>query len=320
MNKHFLASANTCQGFKNKFNNINTSNNGFTFILKGGPGTGKSTIMKRFGKRYEDKGYNVEYFYCSSDPESLDGVFVPKKKISIVDGTAPHITEATMVGIKEKIINVGEFIKPSIKKYKKTIEENLQKKSMCFKLAYGYLNCVSALIKCEEIENEKQKRTPPFNFKEIVSLLPQNNKGKKRELFCSYVSSKGLKYLYHKNRYKEVIPLKGNYFENTKILSDIEKSLEENNYNFICFKSILNPDLNEAIFVENTQTLVLSFNPKNDYFENFKNKNTIKKLLCIAGKNIEKAKYYHKKVEKYYIENMDFNALSNYTKSVEKYL
>ena len=121
MNKHFLASANTCKGFKNNFNSINISSNGFTYILKGGPGTGKSTIMKRFGKSYEDKGYDVEYFYCSSDPESLDGVFIPKKNISIVDGTAPHITEATVPGIKEKIINVGAFIKPSIKKHKKTI-------------------------------------------------------------------------------------------------------------------------------------------------------------------------------------------------------
>ncbi|MBQ9792209.1 MAG: hypothetical protein IJW32_00480 [Clostridia bacterium] len=314
MNKHFLASANTCKGFKNNFNSINISSNGFTYILKGGPGTGKSTIMKRFGKSYEDKGYDVEYFYCSSDPESLDGVFIPKKNISIVDGTAPHITEATVPGIKEKIINVGAFIKPSIKKHKKTIEENLQKKSMCFKLAYSYLNAVSSLIKCEEIENEKQKRRPPFNFKEVVSLLPQKKKGKKRTLFCSFVSSKGLKHIYHKNRYKEVIPLKGNYFENTKILSDIEKGLEENNYNFICFKSILNPELNEAIFLESTQTLVLSFNPKSDFFENFKNKNTIKNLLCLAGKYIEKAKYYHKKVEKYYIENMDFDALSSFIK------
>ena len=133
-------------------------------------------------------------------------------------------------------------------------------------------------------------------------------------MFCSFVSSKGLKHIYHKNRYKEVIPLKGNYFENTKILSDIEKGLEENNYNFICFKSILNPELNEAIFLESTQTLVLSFNPKSDFFENFKNKNTIKNLLCLAGKYIEKAKYYHKKVEKYYIENMDFDALSSFIK------
>ena len=70
----YLASANTSLGFKNCFNSINTTKNAFTYILKGGPGTGKSTLMKKIGKYFEDKGLFVEYFYCSSDANSLDGV------------------------------------------------------------------------------------------------------------------------------------------------------------------------------------------------------------------------------------------------------
>ena len=150
MEKHFLASANSCDGFKNCFSSISPFSNGFTYILKGGPGTGKSTIIKRFAKNYLKKGYSVEYFYCSSDPKSLDGVRIKEKNISIVDGTAPHITEATMPEIKEKIINVGAFISPEIKKYKKVIELNLSKKQKCFDLAYCYLRAIKGLIEVEK--------------------------------------------------------------------------------------------------------------------------------------------------------------------------
>ena len=59
MEKHFLASANSCNGFINFFNNINPNKNGFTYILKGGPGTGKSTIMKNIAKTYKKRGYDI---------------------------------------------------------------------------------------------------------------------------------------------------------------------------------------------------------------------------------------------------------------------
>ena len=203
MNKHFLASANTGLGFKNHFNFINISKTGFTYILKGGPGTGKSTIMKNLGLKFESKGFDVEYFYCSSDPESLDGIFVPKKNISFVDGTAPHTTDPTIPGIKEKILNVGNFISSNIKKHRHTIESNLKKKSVCFEVAYNYLNAVYYLIKCEELDFKKHNKQLT-NLKDFVSILPQKNKGNHRILFASFICSKGLKQIYHKNRYKKV--------------------------------------------------------------------------------------------------------------------
>ena len=61
------------------------------FILKGGPGCGKSTLMRRVGTALEDKGLQVEYIQCSGDPDSLDGIVAPALKIAIVDGTAPHV-------------------------------------------------------------------------------------------------------------------------------------------------------------------------------------------------------------------------------------
>ena len=59
-------------------------------ILKGGPGCGKSSLMRRVAKAVEGRGLDVEYIQCSGDPDSLDAVVFPALKTAIVDGTAPH--------------------------------------------------------------------------------------------------------------------------------------------------------------------------------------------------------------------------------------
>ena len=61
------------------------------YILKGGPGCGKSTLMRRIGAWAEESGLETEYIICSGDPGSLDAVLLPKLGVAIVDGTAPHV-------------------------------------------------------------------------------------------------------------------------------------------------------------------------------------------------------------------------------------
>jgi len=77
-------------------------------ILKGGPGCGKSSFMRRVGQHLEKAGLSAEYILCSSDPESLDGVIFPTLKAAIVDGTSPHVTEAKFPAAIERYVNLGE--------------------------------------------------------------------------------------------------------------------------------------------------------------------------------------------------------------------
>lgn len=60
------------------------------YILKGGPGCGKSTLMRMVGKELEGAGVRGEYILCSGDPDSLDGVVFPELGVALVDGTAPQ--------------------------------------------------------------------------------------------------------------------------------------------------------------------------------------------------------------------------------------
>ena len=61
------------------------------YILKGGPGCGKSTLMRKIGAWAEESGLETEYVLCSGDPDSLDAVLLPQSGVAIVDGTAPHV-------------------------------------------------------------------------------------------------------------------------------------------------------------------------------------------------------------------------------------
>jgi hypothetical protein len=106
--KHYYAGGNTCLGFYSLYEEVFRGLDRL-YILKGGPGTGKSTFMRKIGEVLSDQGLDVEYYHCSSDNESIDGVIASAIKLGFVDGTAPHIVDPKYPGVTEHIINLGEF-------------------------------------------------------------------------------------------------------------------------------------------------------------------------------------------------------------------
>ena len=50
------------------------------YIIKSGPGSGKSTLMRRVGRHAQAAGLDTEEVLCSGDPDSLDAVVVPQLK------------------------------------------------------------------------------------------------------------------------------------------------------------------------------------------------------------------------------------------------
>ncbi len=308
MEKHFyLGSANTCYGFKNCFDNICPK--GFTYILKGGPGTGKSTFMKKIGEYFEKKGEDVEYFYCSSDIDSLDGVRIVGKNIAVVDGTAPHVTEAKIPAVTEKIVNLGDYIGETVKSHKTHIEKLLKKKQLCFDIAYDYLKCAGDLFQIEKKLSEK------YDFdKELKGLLalfsPQKNEKAKveRGLFLSYVSRDGIGYLKDKNNFKRVITVPNlDYINSTNLLKELSKWLKEFNLSHICFYSMFEEGRIDSIFVPKSNCLIMSEFSSST----LKNFNQINSLVKQAGRMVSKAKFYHKKVENFYVKSMNFDGLNN---------
>ena len=95
--KTYFAGANSGVGFVNLFGDFyEESSLDRLYIIKGGPGTGKSTFMRILAERAADAGAGAEYFLCGSDPSSLDAVVLSGggKRIAVIDGTSPHAYDA----------------------------------------------------------------------------------------------------------------------------------------------------------------------------------------------------------------------------------
>ena len=139
--KHYFAAANTGNGFISFFSEIfNPVGLKKIYILKGGPGVGKSTLMKKAARAAEKKGFSPVYLHCSSDPASLDGVLIPETGKAILDGTAPHVVDPRFAGAREIIVNLGEaWDIAALEKSDGQIIDLCERKSACFRTAYRLL-------------------------------------------------------------------------------------------------------------------------------------------------------------------------------------
>lgn len=107
---YMFLTANSADGFLNKFQSFTKDKDGwYTYIIKGGPGTGKSSFMKKVAKIALTKNEDTVLCPCSSDTDSLDAVILNNRKIMIVDGTAPHTVDPIYAGVSDEILNFGEF-------------------------------------------------------------------------------------------------------------------------------------------------------------------------------------------------------------------
>ncbi len=106
----FFMGANTPLGFYSLFDGLYDAHEGWrAYVIKGGPGTGKSTLMKKIAAEADARGLYCERIYCSSDPHSLDAVILPGLKIAVADGTPPHAIEPRYPGVCETIVDLGAF-------------------------------------------------------------------------------------------------------------------------------------------------------------------------------------------------------------------
>jgi len=103
----FFMGANTPQGFYSLFGELDRVGADTVMVIKGGPGCGKSSLMKKTADAFEGAGRPCERIYCSSDVNSLDAVILPDVPAYIVDGTAPHTVEPPTPGAVGRIVDMG---------------------------------------------------------------------------------------------------------------------------------------------------------------------------------------------------------------------
>lgn len=146
----FFLGANTPGGFRSFFDELYYPEEGWKlFIIKGGPGTGKSTLMKRIAAEADKRGYYCERIFCSSDPASLDAVIIPRLKISIADGTPPHTLEPKYPGVSETIVDLSEF--RDDEKLRENSEEIIKLTKLC---SGEHKKCIGFLAAAKSIDTD----------------------------------------------------------------------------------------------------------------------------------------------------------------------
>ena len=82
--RHYFIEAFTPYGYTSLLPELLKHKN-HTYVLTGGLGTGKSTMIKLTGIQLIDRGYDVDYIRSAREPDSVAGLLLPKHKICLLD-------------------------------------------------------------------------------------------------------------------------------------------------------------------------------------------------------------------------------------------
>ncbi|MBE6032830.1 MAG: hypothetical protein E7224_06515, partial [Clostridiales bacterium] len=198
--RHYFPGGNTPKGFFSYYDQILSQEEAHKiFCIKGGPGTGKSTFMKKLGQEFQTEGETVDYLHCSSDPDSLDGILLREKKVAVIDATAPHTMDPKHPGAVDGIINLGDFWEESrIRIHREEIRRSGEKISDLFQRAYDYLASAGSMRKCFlALEDERIQRDSLYKVaatiinEELTHKELSSTPGKVRRLFAAAITPKG---------------------------------------------------------------------------------------------------------------------------------
>ena len=352
--RHMFPGGNTSKGFFSFYDYVLPQERAERiFILKGGPGVGKSTFMRKIAETLYSEGCDIEYMHCSSDPSSLDGVVFPNKGIAIIDGTAPHIVDPKNPGAVDEIINLGRFWNDEgiIKNRDKILKTNMEISAL-FQRAYRYLQAGYSLYRDNEIIYSQAMEHGKANvaISELIDSIfagidVSEVEGKQRHLFASAITPEGLvSYLSSLLTTDDIVVIEGKPGTGTERLLErvrsaaVERGLYTESYycalNPQKLEHLVIPELDlsittssEAHNVDVDPTVKIDFNSfldhsiirKHSEEINF-NQNGFEMLLDRAIETIKKAKKKHDELEGFYVPNMNFEEIQRFQEDILKRL
>ena len=165
--RRYFLGANTGKGFVSVYADFCRPDSGnFLYVIKGGPGCGKSSFMKIIGKAAEEAGLDVEYVLCSADPDSLDGVLVPAWHTGYVDGTSPHVLDVALPAASGAYLDLGQFYDVSaLRPKRETLSGLTEKYRAQYAIAYR------ALAEAKRLHDELEALyNPHVDFDGVYAL------------------------------------------------------------------------------------------------------------------------------------------------------
>lgn len=193
MSDIYFPGANTGCGFFSRFSGIIPhGEQNYTYVLKGGPGVGKNTLMRTVADRARKKGMTVEEFRCASDPKSFDAVRILDIKTVLLDGTAPHSIDPVVPGIEDEIIDLGHFKnKKEFSKQKNELDKLFCENKKCYRKAYSLLGA-ARLLKEEAFSAAKDALDTEKLRGFLAPIIKNATSGAARELFAASATPCGV--------------------------------------------------------------------------------------------------------------------------------
>jgi len=260
----YFAAANSYDGFKSYFDLC------FTpllfdriYIIKGGPGTGKSSLMRRVLLECEKYSNSTESIFCSSDVNSLDGIILRGKSgsVALVDGTAPHIVEPHLPGVCEVIINLGEYFNLSyLKDNRDRIKSLNDKKNMYYRLAYNELALSSVFgrnIRAEFSKHFDYSKAKAL-ANELVKDMYSEADGKSQTRLISAFGKDGkIRLSTLEQCSARIYSLKGNTLCAEIFLQILASKIKKTSCNFYLFPNCLDTTVLDAIYLPDISSAVI---------------------------------------------------------------
>lgn len=194
MNATYFPGANTGLGFVNRFDGIVPpwAKPHYTYVLKGGPGVGKSTLMRKVAARAAAKGYTVEEFRCASDPDSFDAVRVAELRVVLLDGTAPHSIDPVIPGACDEVIDLGHFLRhEEFMREADRLRARFAANKTHYARAYACLAAARALT-VQATDAAAAALDMPAVRKALAPLFAGETVGESRRLFAASATPRGV--------------------------------------------------------------------------------------------------------------------------------
>ncbi len=319
-------------------------------ILKGGPGTGKSTLMKRIADKLEKRGYYVERGFCSADPQSLDIVLVPEINFSVVDGTSPHTMDPTLPGVTEHIVDLSvawdkNYLKGHIDEIGELTQSNKQqhKKTADYLMLASAIETQNVLLCTDCVDKEKLQRYIKRLKARIVPERADYKPGRVHKRFLSAVTPDGVDVRYDSvvALAEKIVTIEDEYGVVAPYIAEkISDFAIEQGYDvYKCFcplfpdfkaEHIIIPELKTALFTENSYHFSIDDESKRIHAGRFMDKEgfSVKREKLLFGKKAKKelineavrtmslAKDIHDRLEEYYIKATDFNIINEISENI----